>query len=145
MQTRRVLDRRAGFGRVAILVERDGIRITRDGAVFGGKSFAADEIHKVRLAKQAGRPSLAWLLYSAIGALTALQAMLAREPGLWAIAGAVAILACIAWRRRQSPDRFDIVVESPAGQASVLHTEDKAFAVLVHDALGAIQTRVPAA
>ncbi|MGZ8998080.1 MAG: DUF6232 family protein [Allosphingosinicella sp.] len=138
-ERRRKPDRRGRFGKVETLVEREGIRITRDGAAFPVASYRAGDILRVELAAQAGEVDLTWLLYSAVALLTASQAALTGEIGLWALAVAIGGLASVKWQKRQGPDRYAILVEGGGGLTPVLQTSDKSFATLVHDALAAIQ------
>lgn len=142
-ERRRSNDRRARFGKVDTLVERAGVRITRDGAAFPTASYKAEEIIGIEFATRHGDVNLAWLLYAAVAVLTACQAAMAAHLGLWAIAGALALFSSISWQRRQ-PDQYDILVENRRGRTSVLQTADQGFASLVHDALASIQ-RQPAA
>jgi hypothetical protein len=137
---RRRSDRRARFGKVETLVERDGIRITRDGAAFPSITFLADDIVRVEVTSNVGKVSLTWLVYGALSALTFLQAALTGDLGLWAIGAALALIASLKWQRRQRPDLYDIMVETRAGLCSVLQTADRAFATLIHDAMDSIRT-----
>lgn len=129
------------FGRSVTILERGNIRITRESASFGEKSFEISGIQDVEVATDEGVSSLSWLLYTLLAAITAAQAAAALDPALGAIAGALAIMALVRWQRRRTPACHSLVLSTSRGKAKVYQSSDWPEIILLRDA---VTTAMPA-
>lgn len=118
-----------------VILQRDGLRISRDAIVVGGVSYRPFDVDDVDLSTHAGPPDLVWLLYGSLAALAAFNAWSASEPALWAISGALLVFAHISWRRRRPQPRSRVVLTVLGERTTILETGSAADAGLVKDAI----------
>lgn len=118
-----------------MILERGGLRISREMISVDGIGFPPSDVEDVDVASEVSSPSLAWLLYGSLAALAAFNASSARETALWPIAGALLVLAHISWRRRRPQPRYRVMLKISGARTTVLETRSPADANLVRDAI----------
>ena len=128
-------DRRTSFGNVTAIFERNGVRVANGTARFGLEVVRLSDLQKIDTESEGGKMSFTWLVYLLLGALTCAQAALEEEIALWAIGGALLILAWINWHRRCSPERHSLVITTAEGERPVYKSQNQAEVRLMHNAV----------